>query len=158
MNGLVYLGDLQMLVLSNMAELSPELLQLAKAVVKDGEKLQEKVFEQQGVSFPAQRILPAEDSIGGPGTSAQLDGSSPTYHQLYLLRHKQPIGFQATEELEVGGLGKVIFQYFPPLIPMEEMGVTYTLIRAALAPGKKRGGGTVELTPADALLAFSKHR
>lgn len=170
MNGLVGLGDgLSILVVSDLGKLSRKLQQRVKALVQQGEELQRTVFKEQNVSFLEDRVLPAVDAVGGPDTKPQLDGTSPTYHYMGLInKDGNLIGLHITEELEVKGLGRIVFEYFPALVPRAEAGNTYLVKAASLMKredlkkedfprGFDADKTVLPLKPAQILRTFSQH-
>ncbi|MBI2141306.1 hypothetical protein HYU16_02680 [Candidatus Woesearchaeota archaeon] len=86
--------------------------------VNSGVDLQNDVFREQGVSFPEERVLQAADSSGTRKVPGSLDGSSRTYHHLYVRdsMNKFVYGMTVTEEVSVPGLGRIVMHYFPPLV------------------------------------------
>lgn len=148
-------GDgLELLVLSDLSKMSPELLQKARIAAEQGEELQRQVFNERNVSFPDERVLLAVDSIGGPDIEPQLDGTSPDYNLLYLVKDGRVIGMRATEKLDVPDLGAVVLDYLPPLVLQKDANTSY-LIKT----GGRSGfiGLSKELTPVQILWNFAGH-
>lgn len=177
MNGFIRLGGgLEMLVI-NRIDFNKD--QEAIATVQEGENLQRQVFRENNVSFLEDRVLLAVDSVGGPDVEPQLDGSSKSYHHLYLLHQGRLIGMRVTEEFDkVPGMdGNVVLDYLPPLVPQAEAGKTYELdrlspqtsgsvsnmlLRIRLARGEKRTyvplqADVIRVNPFELLTNFSLH-
>jgi hypothetical protein len=149
------LGDsLELLILNDINQMSQELLQRVTAATEEGEQLQRTVFAEQGVPDADKRVLLAKDTIGSADTKPQLDGSSPHYHMLYLVNDGRVVGMRATEELDIKGLGHIVLDYLPPLVPQAEADRVY-LIKT----GGRQGmlGLFREMTPVQILWSFTGH-
>ncbi|MBI2133839.1 hypothetical protein HYU11_04110 [Candidatus Woesearchaeota archaeon] len=88
----------------------------ARKAARQGVELQKTVFEEKGVSFPEKRVLQYKDSVGERKEPGALDGTS-NYHHMYLLHNGTVIGMRATEQTDIKGVGPVILDYIPPLVP-----------------------------------------
>ncbi len=125
------------------------------SIIEECESLQRVVFQEHGVSFPDKRVLLAKDSVGTLKSPGSLDGTSPTYHHLYLMHGDKVVGMRVTEELEVKGLGRIVLDYLPPLVPTEYAERVYKF-RVSGKPQFGIGLGG-EMTPLQILTAFAEH-
>ncbi len=159
MDAFIKLGSLELCVASNLANFSESDRVRISALAKESEQLQLDVFKQHKVPSPSSKVLPAEEMVGGPGTAAQLDGSSPTYHMLFLTGiNGHLLGITATEEKEVDGLGHIVMVYFPPLVLKEHAYVPHVVNLADMAKATDKPANIrVSLTARAILLLFTAH-
>lgn len=153
MNKSVTLGSgLEMVIVDSIDfEKDSAIMQL----VKQGVSLQERVFKEQKVSFPEDRVLLYEDSVGTRKNPGSLCEGKP-YHHLYLTKGRKLIGMRVTQEFddvpEITGLVSV--DYFPALVLPEACQNKYDLFPSAIG---EKSGHAEKMTPVDVLLRFSKH-
>lgn len=96
--------------------------------------LQIKVFIEQGVPLPKDRILAYEDSVGTPEEIGGLNEGLPHSH-LYVLKMGEPVGMLVSSEIKVPDLrvpgskgpsmGNAILEEFPPLVLQAEQQQLY---------------------------------
>lgn len=137
-------------------------------LVKEGVELQRDVFDKQNVSFPEDRVLLYEDSVGTRNNPGSLCEGKP-YHHLYLKRDGKLIGMRVTQEFYDVELwlpkirNTVAIDYFPSLVLPEAQERKYHVFVPLLgekpidsfAPGEINV--PVPLTPVEVLTRFSRH-